>query len=134
MRSRTIIGAHCLLDSRNMSDLFTGMITKLNAGEAARVCGGESSADRPPSTEDLRNYAKIIARRNGKSVFITRSEGGILLFEGEDFRHSPRSLSADRPILSVQATRPFLPSPRFSPPAARESRPGKSGISPRRLR
>jgi rfaE bifunctional protein kinase chain/domain len=70
-----------LLDSRNMSDRFTGMVLKVNALEAARIC---ASPETPavPLPRALREYARRIAGKTGRVVFITRSEEGILLSDG----------------------------------------------------
>lgn len=70
-----------LLDSRNMSDRFTGMVLKVNALEAARICASPG-APAGLSPDALREYARRIAGKTGRVVFITRSEEGILMSDG----------------------------------------------------
>lgn len=74
-----------VLDSRNRTEEFQGMICKLNTREAARVCGEASGF----AVEQLRHYAESIALRMQKPVFITRSGQGILVFDGKTFHTVP---------------------------------------------
>jgi len=76
-----------ILDARTMSTSFTGMITKLNAKEAARLTGGTGEAEQ--SADPLRPAARAISARTGKPVFVTRGAGGILLCDGTRYADLP---------------------------------------------
>lgn len=78
-----------ILDSRNRSDEFHNMICKINACEAARVCGETKEFNELVRIDDLKRYAQEIFRRSQRTVFITRSGRGILLFDGRAFFEIP---------------------------------------------
>jgi len=78
-----------LLDSRNRSDEFRNMICKMNACEAARVCGEVKEFNEFIPIDDLKRYAQEILRQGQKAVFITRSGRGILLYDGQIFYEIP---------------------------------------------
>lgn len=78
-----------LLDARNMSDRFPGMLLKVNTREAARICAPPGREGREPSPDELRRYARRIAAMNGRVVFITRSEAGILMSDGRTEEELP---------------------------------------------
>ncbi len=78
-----------LSDSRNRSDEFRGMVCKINACEAARVCGEVKEFNELVHVDDLKRYAQEILRQSKKAVFVTRSGRGILLFNGRTFHEIP---------------------------------------------
>lgn len=78
-----------LLDSRNRSDEFHNMSCKVNACEAARICGETKEFNELVHVDDLKRYAHRIFQQSKKAVFITRSGRGILLFDGRTFYEVP---------------------------------------------
>ncbi|MBI5793611.1 HAD family hydrolase, partial [Candidatus Uhrbacteria bacterium] len=68
---------------------FRGMVCKVNACEAARVCGEVKEFNELVQIDDLKRYAQEILRKSKKAVFITRSGRGILLFNGRTFHEIP---------------------------------------------
>ena len=78
-----------LLDSRDKSDEFRSMICKMNACEAARICGEVKEFDELVHIDDLKRYAQEILRQSQKALFITRSGWGILFFDGRTFYGIP---------------------------------------------
>jgi len=78
-----------ILDSRTMSGAFRGMICKLNAVEACRIAGPAGADACGASRETISEWARAIAHRTGKPVFVTRGAHGILLFDGEKDEELP---------------------------------------------
>lgn len=78
-----------LLDARDVSERYHGVICKLNAGEAARVCGQDRQVNQAITPEELKNYAKEIHSRTHRPVVITRSDRGILASDGRSFCEVP---------------------------------------------
>lgn len=74
-----------LLDARDVADRYTGVICKVNAGEAARLCGDAFEVTQAITEEALDPYARAITERTGRPVVITRSDRGILAFDGSAF-------------------------------------------------
>ena len=71
-----------LVDSRDYSDKFKGVIHRMNAREAARRCGGEIPSGREDTFQNVSLYAKRIVKDTGKPVFISCGEhGGVLCTE-----------------------------------------------------
>ena len=70
-----------LLDARDISDRYRGMIFKLNASEAARLCGEERVVNQAITVEELTGYAAQISVRTGREVIITRSDRGIMAYD-----------------------------------------------------
>jgi len=91
-----------LLDARDISDRYRGVIYKLNAGEAARICGRRREIDQAVALDELAEYAGIIRERTGRDVIITRSDRGMLAFDGEEVYQVPGVLTVD-PIDPVGA-------------------------------
>ena len=95
-----------VLDARTMNGSFTGMISKLNAKEAARVAAGPDGTaeggDASPAAELLRRATRAISARTGKPVFVTRGDEGILLFDGNRFADIP-ALPLTGPVDTVGA-------------------------------
>ncbi len=78
-----------LLDSRNRSHEFRNMICKMNACEAARICGDVKELNEFIPVEDLKRYAHEIIHLPQKALFITRSGRGILLSDGKSCTEIP---------------------------------------------
>jgi len=78
-----------VLDSRNMSEWFKGMICKINATEAARICGERKERDGFVSVDDIRKYARQIYEKNRKPVYISRGDRGIVLYSGDKYTELP---------------------------------------------
>jgi rfaE bifunctional protein kinase chain/domain len=89
-----------LLDARDVSERYHGAICKLNAGEAARVCGQDRQVNQAITPDELNTYAKEIYSRTNRPVVITRSDRGILAYDGQSFCEVPGILIAG-PIDSV---------------------------------
>jgi len=78
-----------LLDARDISDRYRGMIFKLNAAEAARLCGQERVVNQAVTVEELTEYATQISARTGKEVIITRSDRGIMAYDRQAVHQVP---------------------------------------------
>lgn len=91
-----------LVDSRNTISHFRSMVCKVNAIEAAALFGKKIHRNEECSSEDLRSYAGRLFDRFQKPVFITRSQLGLLLFDGLDAFELP-ALEIDGPIDPVGA-------------------------------
>jgi phosphoglycolate phosphatase-like HAD superfamily hydrolase len=78
-----------LLDSRDISDRYGRVICKLNASEAARLCGQECEVSQAVTVEELIKYANQIHQRTERPVVITRSDRGILAFDGKEIFQVP---------------------------------------------
>jgi len=82
-RINAAIAAHpettFLVDSRHRAELYHGAMLKLNAHEAARICGEPRPLEERVPAEDARRFAAELFRRSGKPVFVTRGENGILV-------------------------------------------------------
>jgi rfaE bifunctional protein kinase chain/domain len=78
-----------LLDARDISHRYRGMVFKLNAAEAARMCGEERVVNQAVTMDELTGYARQINARTGKEVIITRSDRGIMAFDGRDVAQVP---------------------------------------------
>ena len=68
-------------DSRERIGLFTNVMTKPNQQEAVRAVFGHDNAD----DELVKQAGQTLCRRSGKPVFISRSEKGMLVFDGDEF-------------------------------------------------
>ena len=78
-----------LLDSRNRNEEFSNMIFKLNASEAARVCGDEKDMNEVIAIPDLKKYLSQIYNQSKKAVFVTRGRRGIILNDGTNINEIP---------------------------------------------
>jgi rfaE bifunctional protein kinase chain/domain len=79
----------CLLDARDISQRYRGMIFKLNAAEAARLCGQERVINQAVTVEELTEYARQINAGTGKEIIITRSDRGIMAYDGRTVYQVP---------------------------------------------
>lgn len=64
-----------IVDSRHHAAAFTSAALKLNAREAARLLGEQT----PSPVDEAAHYAEVLARRQGRPVFVTRGEQGLVL-------------------------------------------------------
>ncbi len=78
-----------LLDARDVSDRYTGVICKLNAIEAARVCKQKREINQAISVEEIIEYAKQIYTKNSRDIIITRSDRGIIAYDGTEIFSVP---------------------------------------------
>lgn len=78
-----------LLDARHISNRYRNVICKLNATEAAWFCGLDRQIGQAVTIEELTDFAKRIRGHMGKSVVITRSDRGILAYDGRDVHLVP---------------------------------------------
>lgn len=78
-----------VLDSRNMTELFRGMVCKLNASEAALMCGELKESNESIPVDEIRKYAVQIYKKILMPLYITRSGRGILLYDGQQFTQIP---------------------------------------------
>ncbi len=70
-------GRICVLDSREPEALYPGCVLKLNAAEAARLCGGTAEPDIEPTLPDAAAWAKKLYARQQNPVFVTAGRRGI---------------------------------------------------------
>ncbi len=76
-----------IVDSRHRGELYRGAMLKMNAHEAARMCGQESSA--AGDGDAARRLAAEIHRRNRLAVFITQGERGIIVADSTGLHEQP---------------------------------------------
>jgi len=85
-----------LLDARDISDRYDNVICKINAGEAAKLCGVSSDTAYKFPTDQLIDFAKQIYQRNGREVIITQSERGVVAYDGRNTYQVPGILIVGR--------------------------------------
>lgn len=78
-----------LVDSRDKSGEFQGMLIKLNSLEAALLCGDQRDVNRAIPAEEVEKYARLIHQKCGKPVFVTRGNRGVVVFDGKQSFHIP---------------------------------------------
>ncbi len=93
-------GLVCFADSRVRIGEFQNVTIKPNAYEAARALDPDWTGD--VSLAQAHEIGRELARRNGKTVFLTVGEHGILACEPDSVEHVP-TLPADGPIDIVGA-------------------------------
>jgi len=71
-----------LLDSRNRSEDYPGTVRKINANEAARLCGIRRAPDELVLYSEARQAAEMLAQRWGKPVYVSRGPRGCLVCDG----------------------------------------------------
>ena len=69
-----------IVDARDRSERYLGMICRLNEHEAARLCGRPRPLAWTVSLDECRAFAEEIGGVTGKPVFISRGERGALVF------------------------------------------------------
>jgi len=78
-----------LLDTRDFSDRYRNVVCKLNAGEAAWLCGQTREVGPAIGVEELIGYARSIYSNTHRPVVITRGDRGIFGFDGRDVCQVP---------------------------------------------
>ncbi len=78
-----------IVDSRHKSDAFKNVVLKINAIEAAALCGEEHDINRAITLDQLERFAKEIYERNNQPVIITRGERGMIVFDGKSLASIP---------------------------------------------
>ncbi len=68
-----------LLDSRSCSDLYQHTIRKLNAYEAAKLCGHNCEPDDIIAVEDAKSAGIKLCKKWKKDLFVTRGDRGCLV-------------------------------------------------------
>lgn len=74
-----------VLDFRSLPATFTNMLVKMNAHEAASYCGDSWSLSSAIPEEKVKDYAEQLFGQSGRPVMITRSERGLLIYDGNDY-------------------------------------------------
>jgi rfaE bifunctional protein kinase chain/domain len=80
---------HFVVDSRHRAELYRGAILKVNAHEAARICGEPRPLEERVPEAAARSYAGELFRRTCRPVFVTRGENGILVADGDGLFQEP---------------------------------------------
>jgi len=78
-----------LLDARDVLGRYDGVILKINAGEAARLCGQPIEIQDRLPMDTLVDFARQIHSRTNREVIITQSERGIVAFDGKEVSQVP---------------------------------------------
>ncbi len=72
-------GVRFIVDSRDRADLYRGVSLKLNAHEAARLCGRPRPLDERIGAADATAFARELFERTGETVFVSRGENGLVV-------------------------------------------------------
>jgi rfaE bifunctional protein kinase chain/domain len=78
-----------VVDSRHRAELYRGASLKVNAHEAARLCGEPRALTERVPDEAVRRHAAELSRRTGRPVFVTRGERGILAADAAGIEDVP---------------------------------------------
>ncbi len=78
-----------LLDSRHYGERFRHVWRKVNAVEAACLCGVPAEPGDTFPLEDLHTYGRRLFEQSGRPVFITRGDRGILTFDAAGVHEAP---------------------------------------------
>ena len=78
-----------VVDSRDRSDGFRGVTFRMNAHEAARVCGRSFPAEGRVPPEDAVRFARKIEKDTGKPCFVSLGPGGCVVCERGSARVVP---------------------------------------------
>jgi rfaE bifunctional protein kinase chain/domain len=89
-------------DSRHRAELYRGVVQKMNAHEAGRICGETWGLEEEVPEAASRGYAQRLFETNGRPVFITRGEHGILISDEGGLREVP-AVRLDGPVDTVGA-------------------------------
>lgn len=88
-----VVAAHpktmFIVDSRHRATLYKGCLFKVNAHEAARLLGEDRPLDERIPADEAKNLARRVFERTGRSVFLTRGENGLLVFDGGELHEAP---------------------------------------------
>lgn len=85
-----------LVDTRNKNNIDFNAFFKINAVEAAKLCGEKKEILEPISISDLKRYAKTIFYTTKKTVFISIGERGIILYNGDHYCQIPGILITEK--------------------------------------
>jgi len=96
-----------LVDSRDRSERYVGAHLKLNAYEAARLCGEPVDPEQTVSPRSVSRFAERIFARTGQPVFITMGERGCVVFDGTS-RHEVSGVRINGPTDPVGAGDTFV--------------------------
>jgi len=92
-RINDVVASHAdcvfLVDSRHRAGQYRGALLKLNAHEAARLCGETRPIDEAVAGDDARRFAEMLYARSGEPVFITRGESGIVVGDSSGVHDVP---------------------------------------------
>ena len=90
---KALIAAHpgkrFFLDSRDLSQLYTGSIRKLNAYEATKLVGGTFTPQDVISLDEAGRAGRKLAAAWGRPVFVTRGDRGCLVVDGDNLQAVP---------------------------------------------
>lgn len=78
-----------LVDSRQKSDRFQGVVLKVNDVEAGRMTGRPYSPGEVVPLAEVQDAARELAQRTGRPVFITRGGRGLLAHDGRELIEVP---------------------------------------------
>lgn len=78
-----------LLDSRHYSHRFTNIYRKTNDLEAARLNNVDVKSDDVLKLSDIKKYARNLAQKSHKPVFVTRGQRGILTVDSDGIYEVP---------------------------------------------
>ena len=88
-----VIGDHpkCkfIVDSRDRTELYQGVMIKLNAHEASRLADKAIALDERISAGQAREYGVKLFERFGQPVFLTRGENGIVVVDEQGLQEVP---------------------------------------------
>lgn len=76
-------------DSRNLSDEYEAVVFKVDAHEAARMCGDPKPPDQLVLLSEAQEYARAIHDRTRLPVFVTRGARGCVVHDGTALREIP---------------------------------------------
>ena len=92
-RINDVVASHAdcvfLVDSRHRAGQYRGALLKLNAHEAARLCGETRPIDGPVAGDDARRFAEMLYARSGEPVLITRGKSGIVVGDSNGVHDVP---------------------------------------------
>jgi rfaE bifunctional protein kinase chain/domain len=72
-----------IIDFRDLPSSLTNMFVKLNAHEAGHFCGDTWDLKSAIPEDKVKDYAERIFGQSGRPVMITRSERGLLIYDGK---------------------------------------------------
>jgi len=78
-----------IVDSRHCSEMYTGVMLKINAHEAARVVGQARPLDERITARQAQDYASKLYSKTNQPVFITRGENGIVICDQGGIQEIP---------------------------------------------
>ncbi len=78
-----------VVDSRDRAEIYRGAALKVNAHEAARICGEPRALGERVPEQTARRCAAEIRRRTGRPVFVTRGAQGILVADEQGLFQGP---------------------------------------------